>query len=233
MTVLAAMQSAAVKVQGRRPDTFFGAAQANTLELEFTDLVNEVAQDILKSHDWQAITRINVITGDGETKAFPMPDDYDRMLVQSNVQDPRNWLWGYAHFSDLNAFMIVEAQGFVPLPGGWTIYGNEMRFTPAPTGQAQFPYISKNIVRDNTTTLLKTAFTADSDEFLLPERLLTLGLVWRWRENKKIDFTGDQEAFAKAFDEYAAKDKGSRAYRRGGYRMIPGTYPAWPWPLGG
>src|SRR3546814_5464552 len=52
-----------------------------------------------------------------------------------------------------------------------------------------------------------------SDTFLLPERLLTLGLVWRWRENKKLDATGDQEAFIKALDEYAAKDKGSRVIR--------------------
>src|SRR3546814_14852216 len=67
-----------------------------------------------------------------------------------------------------------------------------------------------------------------SDTFLLPERLLTLGLVWRWRENKKLDATGDQEAFIKALDEYAAKDKGSRVIRSRSRLRLPGTHIAWP-----
>lgn len=233
MTVLAAMQSAAVKLQGRRPDTFFGAAQGNTFELELTDLVNEVAQDILKSHDWQALTKIATLVGDGSTEAFDLPADYDRMLVKSNVVDPVNWVWGYSAAYDINEFLYLKERRFSLIPGIWIIYGGEMQFTPAPAGNAQFPYISKNIVRDNTTALLKDSFTADSDEFLLPERLLMLGLVWRWRENKKLDYTGDQEAFTKAISEYAAKDRGSRIIRRDRRWRIPGTSSAWPWPLGG
>src|SRR3546814_14673647 len=72
-----------------------------------------------------------------------------------------------------------------------------------------------------------------SDTFLLPERLLTLGLVWRWRENKNLDATGDQEAFIKALDEYAAKDKGSRVIRSRSRLSLPGPHIDWPYELGG
>src|SRR3546814_5064934 len=47
-------------------------------------------------------------------------------------------------------------------------------------------------------------------------RVITLGLVWRWREMKKLNFAGDQEAFTKALDEYASKDAGSKVIRYGG-----------------
>lgn len=232
MPILAAMQSAAIRLMGQRPSVFFGAS--GKFEAEISDLVNEVARDVAASADWQALTVIGVLTGDGSTTEFDLPADYDRMLVSAEVQDTTAWFWGYRAMTDLNQFLYEGSIGFQPLPGGWIIYGGKMRFVPAPPSDqnATFPYISRNYARDAGTLATKAAFTSDTDEFLLPDRLLTLGLVWRWRENKKLDFTGDQEAFTKAISEYASKDKGTRIYRRTGYARIPGTYPAWPWPLG-
>lgn len=235
MAILAAMQKAARRLLGQRPTAFFGVT--NTFEAELCDLVNEVAEDVLKSNDWQALTSIAELSGDGATTEFSLPADYDRMLLVADVQDQQNWVFGYYPAASVNEFAFLEARGFTPWPGAWIIYGDLMRFQPAPASEstAIFPYIAKNFARDAGTLALKSEFTADTDAFLLPERLLTLGLVWRWRENKKLDFTGDQEAFTKALSEYAAKDKGSKVIRKGGRRWanVPGTYPAWPWALGG
>lgn len=233
MTVLTAMQSAAVRLVGRRPDAFFGAAASNVFELEITDLVNEVATDIVKSHDWQALTKFAPIDADGATSAFDLPADYDRMLVNAEVSEKTGWFWGYEHVNDINAFSYYAERGVSLTPGAWILYGNQLRFSPAPATDAQFPYISGCYAQDSATLENKCAFSADSDEFLLPERLLTLALVWRWREQKKLDYTGDQEAFTKALGEYAAKDKGARAYRRNSRGSFPGSYLAWPWTLGG
>lgn len=231
MAVLEAMQSAAIRLVGQRPTTFFGSS--NQFETEITDLVNEVAQDVAKYQDWQALVRIGTVTGDGTTTEFPLPADYDRMLVDTEVADLSSWFWGYGTYFDISQFLYDEARGFTGFPGGWIIYGDRLRFSPAPTdGQtATFPYITKDWARA-ASTAPKAAFTADDDTFLLAERLLTLGLVWRWRENKKLDASGDQEAFIKALDEYGAKDKGARVVRRNYYRAFPGTYTAWPWELG-
>lgn len=231
MTVLTALQSAALRLMGQRPSAFFGAA--DQLALELTDLANEVAADIAKYQDWQALTKLGTVSGDGTTSAFNLPADYDRMLVNAAVADLSSWFWGYYAYPDLNAFLYAEARDFDAAPGGWVIYGNQIRFAPAPASSvtATFPYISAYWAVD-TSTAPKAAFTADTDAFALPERLLTLGLIWRWRENKKLDASGDQEAFVKALDEYAAKDKGSRVYRKNSRRPIPGTHLAWPYELG-
>lgn len=231
MTVLAALQSAAIRLIGRKPNTFFGASQI--FELEMCDLANEVAQDIAKYQDWQSLTAIASMTGDGVLTEFDLPDDFDRMLQGGAVQDTASWAWGYRAYSSIDTFTFDEARGWNAAPGGWIIYGNKLRFSPAPQTAAaiRFPYITKKIVLGDSTTP-KEAFTADTDTFRLPERLLTLGLVWRWRENKKLDATGDQEAFIKALDEYAAKDAGPVMIRRNARRYLPGTHPAWPWALG-
>lgn len=231
MTILAAMQSAAMRLMGHRPSVFFGSQDKFTMEI--ADLVNEVAQDVVKSHDWQALKRIQTMTGDGTSDEFAFPADYDRMLLTAEMQDLTNWAWGYCHITDINDFMYQEASGFGPYPGGWIIYGDAFHFSPAPpAGQtASYPYISNAYAMSGGSPA--SAFTGDGDQFLLPERLLTLGLIWRWRENKKLDFTGDQEAFAKAIDEYSAKDAGARAYRSNSRRSLGRTRTAWPWTLGG
>jgi len=233
MTVLAALQKASIRLVGRKPQTFFGASPSQQFELEMCDLVNEVAQDIAQYQDWQELIRLNTIAGDGTATEFDLPEDYSRFPIKAAVQDYTNWAWGYYHYTDLDTFLFDEASDFNALPGGWIIYGNVMRFSPVPGegDQARFPYITKNIVR-SFSTATKEEFTADDDSFLLPERLLTLGVVWRWRENKKLDASGDQEAFIKALDEYASKSGGPVVIRRNSRRHIPGTHPAWPWELG-
>lgn len=231
MTVLSAMQSAGVRLIGQKPSAFFGVS--DTFPVELCDLVNEVATDVMKYQDWQALIRIGTVTGTGAQTDFNLPDDYDRMLTTTDVADLASWFWGFGSYTDINAFLYDQARGFTGFPGGWIVYGNKLRFSPAPNAAqtATFPYITNKWAID-ASTAPKTAFDADTDSFALPERLLTLGLVWRWRENKKLDSTGDQEAFVKALDEYAAKDKGSRVFRRRAARNFPGAYPAWPYSLG-
>lgn len=232
MAILSAMQSAAIRVLGQKPGTFFGSQ--NTFEMEIADLVNEVAQDVAHYQDWQALVYFAPIAGDGSATSYPLPEDYDRMLLDTRVQDTANWMWGYYHIADMNEYARLRSTGWGGYPGGWTIIGNEMRFAPAPAAGSNsvFPYISSYYARDAGTQQVKPAFTSDSDMFLLPERLLTLGLVWRWREQKKLDAAGDQEAFIKALDEYAAKDKGARVHRSNSRRHYPGVGMAWPWELG-
>jgi hypothetical protein len=215
--ILSALQSAALRVAGRRPGTFFGAGQNAQLEQELCDLVNEVAIDVAKYQDWQALTKIANISGGTE---IDLPDDYDRMILNADIQQSANWVWGYYHISDINEYIYRTNSGWAPYPGGWILFENKLHFSPAPTGNAQFPYISANWALDMDGTP-KPQFTADTDSFALPERLLALGLVWRWREMKKLDYTGDPDAFIKALDEYAGKDAGSSIIRFNGTRRWP------------
>lgn len=214
MTVGSAMSKAALRVAGQRPTSFFGSN--GQLAVELCDLVNEVAHDIIWYQDWQALIRAHTITGNGSNDSFPFPSDYLRMTNGAELQDLQSWFWGYGYYPDVDQFLRDQASGGLPSPGGWIIIQNRFNFAPAPTGQATFPYISKNYALSQGNNAPTSEFTRDGDSFVLPERLLTLGLVWRWREQKKLDFTGDQEAFVKALDEYAVADRGSRSIKRGG-----------------
>src|SRR3546814_5227201 len=95
------------------------------------------------------------------------PPDYDRQLLNADMQDLQSWAWGYEHITDINDFLYQRQRGMILTPGAWIIYGGKMRFTPPPTGDASFPYISKNYALDSGTLEAKPQFDADTDEFLL------------------------------------------------------------------
>ncbi len=233
MTILSVMQSAALRLVGYKPSVFF--ASSETFESEIVDLINEAAEDIVDYQDWQALITQATLTGDGTTEAFNLPEGYSRMMLTADVQDTNNYVWGYQAVNSVDEYIWMKARGWGPYPGVWSIFNNQFNFYPVPAaGQlAVFPYISKNYAKSQDGTF-KPAFTADTDEFRIngAERLLTLWLVWRWRENKKLDATGDQENFAKALDELAAKDRGSRVIRSRSRSVWGNVRTAWPYQLG-
>lgn len=232
MTVLAAIQSAFVRLVGRKPTTIFSST--DQMEIEMGDLASEVAIDIMKSADWRALTKIHALAGDGTDTAFPLPSDYDRMVLGQDVEDGNNWLWGYTPVDDLSDWIRITSSGFTAItPGWWIILDGQMQFSPAPTSgeEAVFPYISNLIGRTAASTRI-AAFTQDTDSFVLDERLLTLGLIWRWKAQKGLEYAEDMATYEAALSQAQARDKGSRVIRKGwGSRQL-GTYPAWPWPLG-
>ena len=225
MSILAALQSAALRIAGQRPASFYGSSEL--LAQELADLANEVAKDVCQYHDWQKLTKVHNIAGDGSTEDYDFPADYSRQLLNADMQDLQSWAWGYQHITDINDFLFQKQRGMILTPGAWIIYGGQMHFTPAPSGDASFPYISNFYAIDSATFAPKAEFDADTDEFVLEDRLLTLGLISRQREMKGLGFAGDQEAFTKALDEYASKDAGSKVIRWGG--AIFNRRGPWPW----
>lgn len=131
--------------------------------------------------------------------------------------------------------LSLTSSGFTAItPGWWIMLGGQMQFSPAPpaSSPARFAYISKDI-GTNAAAAPIAAFTQDSDVFALEDRLLTLGLIWRWKAQKGYEYAEDMATFEKALSESAARDKGSQAVRgRRSSVGMRGTRAAWPWPLG-
>lgn len=232
MTVLSASQSALIRLIGRKPSTIFSSTEKTMVEI--TDLVTEVGIDIMKSHEWSALTKINTITGNGTDTGFPLPADYDRMCIAQGVSDGASWLWGYSKSPDMDTWIAIQDGYNLGIsPGWWMIFGGQIQFQPVPgaSSVARFPYVSKNFAVDEDGTS-KSAFSADSDTFLLDERLLTLGLIWRWRAQKRMDYSEDMAAYEIALSQAQARDGGSSVIRSNG-RYRPGNvHMGWPWPLG-
>lgn len=233
MTILSAVRSASIRVAGTAPTALFSSTEQ--LAVEMADLANDVAKDIAKKHDWQKLTKLATITGDGVTLNHSLPDDYDRMPVKGGVH-PKSWItWRYTPARDLDQWLDFLNGMPAVTPGFWIILNNEMNIYPAAqTGDvANLYYLTRNIVKDADGSV-KADFTDDQDEFLLDERLLTLALIWRWRAQKRLEYAEDMATYEIALSEEIGRDKGSniiRGYGRSARWNSHGRF-AYPLPLG-
>lgn len=227
MTVLSACQSAATRLIGERPTTIFSSSEK--FEMELADLSTETAIAIAKAHDWQRLTKMATLTGDGSTVAFSLPADYDRMMKDGGVHSSLFSTAMFRKANDLDEWLFLQDEVTTGIPGNWIILGGEMQILPAISSNetARFYYISNQIVSGG-----KSAFSDDNQQFVLPERLLTLGLIWRWRAQKRMEYAEDLANYEIALSEEIGRDKGQKPLTIGHQRIPAGVNAPYPGNLG-
>lgn len=222
MTVKTAVDSAAIRAVGRASSAVFSSV--DQIAIEMADLSNECAIEIAEAAEWRSLIRVAEMSG---AASFPKPVDYDRMCVGQGILNKESWFWGYFAFQSIDQY-LTAINGRLPMmqPGGWILLGDEFKFYPIPSGTAQFPYVSKHIVRANDGTL-KDRFTSDDDSFVLSERLLTLCLLYRWKSQKGYDYGEDMVNFQTALLQDMNKDKGARVLKPDSAWRYPRTTPVY------
>lgn len=169
-------------------------------------LLNEEGQTLAEETDWQALqTETSFTTVATETQGtlatiapgckFIVNDTIWNRTLRMPVFGPDSpQLW--------------QQQQAMYYAGPWNQYrvrGGNIIFVPAPTaGQScYFEYVSRNWV---TVALGGTSsyFTADADTSLLDEQIMEMGLIWRWKQIKGLDFQAD-------YDKYNARVYNAKA----------------------
>ncbi len=77
-----------------------------------------------------------------------------------------------------------------------------------------FEYISLNWTQDSGSTA-QQKFAADDDTSVLDEELLTLGLIWRFRKAKGLDFQADYMEYVQQVNLAKARDGNARKLKLG------------------
>jgi len=230
MTLLSALQSATVRLVGQKPTTFFSATDG--IEVELTTLANDVVKDIIGGHDWRALTTLGTLIGyDGV--AFDLPSDFDRLPRAVRVWSTSWPGMFYSPAKTLNEWYDLQQFSTSGAPGWWILLGGQMQIWPTvPTGtNVQFYYQSKNAVLSEAGAA-KEEFTSDTDTFRLNERVLTLGVIWRWRAWKGLEYAEDMRNYELALSQEIASDKGSQIIAEGAPRIPAGVSVAYPGVLG-
>lgn len=220
MTVLDCFKQASRRLLAQDQNSLFTGS--DPFQIKMQAIISEAILDMAQQHDWLALTNLCTLTTDGSTSDFDLPADYDRMLVKADVHSSI-WSDNYNAVEDLDEW--TQLQRFMPstVPGYWIIYGGKFHLIPTPRENENpcFWYISNNLVKDADGTL-KPLFTADADTFLLDEQLLTLAMIWRWKQAEGLDYAEDMQNYEVRLSRIAAKDHGSkpiRSNRRGMNRL--------------
>jgi len=227
MTVLSIAQRVTPKIGLEYPDELYPSVIREFEELR--DVMEDMATRITEGHEWQLLSKVGTITGDGSTTAWDLPSDYDRM-----VQDSQVWSDSLetplTHLTSLNEWLGLDIQSFDFVINAWTIYGGQMYITPALANgvTAQFFYQSNLTFVEDDGTTFKTVSDVDSDSFRLDEGLLKLGTIWRWKSYKGQTYAEELEDYEEKKERLVVRDKGARSLRLGRIRLPNDVQIAYP-----
>lgn len=226
MTILSVIQDASKFIGIPAPDAVFSSTVREHVEL--ASIAQEMAERIANGHDWQLFSTIETITGDGSSEAFSLPTDYDRMLVKASVWSS-SLETALSPITSLDKWLELDVQSFDFVVNAWTIYGGQMNIKPAlATGVTAKYYYQSNLIVAPASGSNKVAFTADDDSFRLDERLLKLGIIWRWKEQKGQSYAEPMADYEELKERLVARDRGSRMMRIGRVRMPGDVTTAYP-----
>jgi hypothetical protein len=173
-------------------------------------LANQEGRELARRHDWQALMVDYTVASLGAELQTALPTDFERLLPNIEIwnrtlglkydgpTDPRKW-------GQIKGLGLTTGQ-----PGWWRLLGNALYITPAPTaGQTlAFPYISKNWAASSGGTP-QAKFAADGDVARIPERLITLGIIWRYKSSKGFDYAEAMSTYEREVERACSRDRGT------------------------
>lgn len=216
---------AAIKCGLPPPTSIAGSSDPNAPIL--LALANEEGRELARRHDWQGITVDYTVASLAAELQTALPSDYERLLPYPELWN-RTSSQKYSGPTDVRTWGQIKGTGVTTgAPGWWRLLGGALYITPAPSAgdTLAFPYVSKNWVLPESGSN-KDHFTIDTDTALIPERLIALGIVWRYKMSKGFDYAEHMATYEREVERAASRDRGLGAISpQGSNRGVNATWP--------
>jgi hypothetical protein len=188
------------------------ASSTDPTYTQFMYLAQFEGDELSRRYKWREQKVAADFTGDGITTTWALPEDFDRFTTEQRRES--SILLGLDGPVSDDEFLDAQVRGFNPTIPYYRLFNGNIETTPAVADgqQVRFEYISSYWITDNMG-VAKARFTADSDLSLLPDRLVTLGLVWRWKRAKGLDYAEEFRTYQMEKLQQARVDGGSPRLR--------------------
>lgn len=206
MSLLSLVKDACDRLGLPRPTVVYASTDQQVIQL--LGLAQQEGIELARRHRWQAITAEKTFTSTAaETQTGAIPSDFDRFVDDTfynrtqkrEVQGPLN-AQQWAFHKSVVATTIIEA---------FRQRGNNILITPTPNGTDTYAYeyVSRNWCESSGGTD-QAAWAADTDTGILSEELMKLGLVWRWKKAKGLDYAEEFRTYEMQVAQAIARDGG-------------------------
>ena len=212
MTTLATILDNVLDETGfAKPSSYFGnAAQA---AVRARTLANASIRDLL-SLKHRTLTKeasIDLTTA----ILYDLPADFFSFVQNTMYEDGETWpadfpatdqAFAQLKTSGINDGVLVKIR---------VIGGQLELFDPLNGGELKFTYRSNHPVQATAAGATKELYTADTDVWLLDDRLHALDIIWRWRKLHGMDYQDDLSIYKRYEKNYLARDGGYRSLNMG------------------
>ena len=165
--------------------------------------------------NWRNLNIALTLTGDGSTTLFALPSDFERMLQGQALWSskyPSIPLQGPISSQDL---LALKALPVMPVRPVWRLIGGLLEIWPA-LGAGEVvngEYRSTNPIVSGDGLTRKPRWSNDSDYALFPEVILRLGMIWRWKQSKGLDYKEDFTTYQLEREKKAGHEAGAKIVR--------------------
>lgn len=189
------------------------AGNTDDTAVQMLALLNQAGEELAQEYPWQALQREATFTtvaaetqGAMETLAPGWLYIVNQTIWNRSLRRP---VFGALTEQDWQLLKSSSVQG--PFQQ-FRIMGGNLMFIPAPpAGQTcAFEYITKQWATDSKGVTGKSAFTDDTDVSVLDEQLLTLSLVWRFKQANGLDYSAELGMFNLRLGNAEARDGGKQ-----------------------
>lgn len=177
MTILSAINSVCDVVSLDQFDSVYGSVNPNAQTM--LEFALEAGEEISRRGDWNRMIK----SADVDGSPFPLPEDFHRLIAGGGVQLADG---GFARpVTNAGEWAVIKAvastRTFIYVRGG------RVEFSPVSSNEgAVMNYVSRNWLLDGDEE--RDEITSDDNETLIPECLLTKGIIWRWRRQKGLSY---------------------------------------------
>lgn len=205
MSLLTIIQDAMALCQQAKPAGV--VASTDPTVAQFLAIAQREGDELARFHDWRRLKRLGAFTGNGSTTTFSLPDDYHRFMTGNPIWMQRFPAQALKRVSDED-MVALKSRSVVPLWPVWRLFDKYVEFYPAPANGASITteYRTQRWIASADDVTRRARWAQDDDISVMPERLITLGVVWRWRNAQGLDYAEDFRTYQIERDVEVAAD---------------------------
>lgn len=190
MTLLTVVSDAAEIIGFNAPSAVYTSTDATVKQLmRFAQVEGDY---LAREYDWAQLKVLATFTGDGSATTFDLPTDFQRWLPGHAfwLDDSPGWPLMMVTDEEMLDAKVANAAPIRPI---WRRFGDQIETYPAlANGEVvKTQYFSEYWILDEDGTTRKPRWEADTDSSVIPERLITFGIVWRYKQSRGFDYAED------------------------------------------
>ena len=210
MSLLTIVQNFCRRTKLPVPATVYGSTDTQVLQI--MALLEEEGNDLASRGGWNELTFEASLT----TTATESQGTMNAICTNGFRYIKNNTIWSRTRRLpvcgplDAQEWQMLKAL-FVNGPYyRFRIRGNLLLVNPTPPASEAwyFEYVSQNWILGADGTTYKQYFTLDTDTVLLPETLVLMGLRWRWKKEKGLDYAEDMRTYEMQVKDAIGRDGG-------------------------
>lgn len=192
MSLLSVIQGVALRCNYPQPSAAFSSPDTN-IQLMIS-CVQDTGDEMIERVDWQSLKQRSPaqFTGDGTTAAWTLPNDFGRLSPSDTFVSsayPTISMPGPVNEDDL---IRMKALPMSLYPSAWREVGGMIEFYPVLQNAEVVSYVYASdlwILNGSGSKYLNGQIGSDADTFLLSERALRLGAIWRFKAAKGLEYS--------------------------------------------